>query len=718
MKSLFSWKLFNRSSVLCLLVLFLIVGGICSADQSVRVACVGDSITYGATITARTDNCYPTQLGWRLCKGYDVRNFGVNGATLLRQGNIPYWKTDAYQKALAFEPQIVLIKLGTNDSKMVNWQHKGAFEKDYVDLIMSFKSLDSRPRIILLLPVPAWTAGDTIDGGRIEREVIPRIRKVARQTGCEMIELHAAFQGRKDWMDADLVHPNSFGAEAIANITHEFLITPRKKDFSFSQFLKDKGIEAEKGEFRGYDELRFKLANRQARIVQPVRPAKGLPWIWRARFFGHEPQTDLALLERGFHVAYIDVANLYGSAEAVKIWDGFYDFLRQAGFSSKPVLEGMSRGGLIIYNWAAQNPDKVAAIYADAPVCDIKSWPGGKGTGKGSAADWQRCLKVYGITEATAVDFTGNPIDQLSPLAKAGIPLLHVVGQVDHVVPVAENTDIIEKRYQKLGGPIEVIRKEGVDHHPHSLKNPTPIINFLLKATGRRINRAVIPVPSAEHRGGPAGWGGGTWWGQHRQINQLAAQNPDIEIVFLGDSITQSWTGSGPNRLSKSQGGRAFDKLCGSRKGISMGISGDRTEHLLWRVQNGCLDPLNPKVIVVMIGVNNLGGHRNDGNEIAEGVQTLIALLQKTKPDAKIVLHGCFPTGQPGTWRRKQTEIIHQQIASLGIDRQVYYRDLRGLFLKEDGSINFETMRSDRVHITGRGYQVWADALTPLLNEL
>ena len=96
-------------------------------------------------------------------------------------------------------------------------------------------------------------------------------------------------------------------------------------------------------------------------------------------FWGHEPQTDIALLEHGFHIVYCDVADLYGSDKAVQRWNSFYKRMVKAGFNKKVALEGMSRGGLIVYNWAAQNPEKVACIYADAPVMDFKSWPMGQG---------------------------------------------------------------------------------------------------------------------------------------------------------------------------------------------------------------------------------------------------------------------------------------------------------------------------------------------------
>jgi len=234
--------------------------------------------------------------------------------------------------------------------------------------------------------------------------------------------------------------------------------------------------------WNGYTKLDFAVEGRAALLVLPKTPAPGKPWIWRTEFFGHEPQGDIALLGKGYHVAYVNVQNLYGAPVALDAMDRFYAHVRQAyGLSAKPVLEGFSRGGLFAFNWAARHPDQVACLYVDAPVCDFKSWPGGKGKGKGSAGDWQRLLKVHGLTEEQALAYKLNPVDNLTPLAKAMIPILSVCGDADQVVPMAENTSLVEQRYKALGGHIEVIAKPNCDHHPHSLKDPTPIVEFVLK---------------------------------------------------------------------------------------------------------------------------------------------------------------------------------------------------------------------------------------------
>jgi pimeloyl-ACP methyl ester carboxylesterase len=249
-----------------------------------------------------------------------------------------------------------------------------------------------------------------------------------------------------------------------------------------ASLLKDYEIvrSAKVSDWSGYERLDFTVDGRAALVVRPKHAAKGRPWIWRTEFFGHEPQGDVALLGKGYHVAYIDVQNMYGAPVALGHMDALYDHLTKAyDFSKKVTLEGFSRGGLFAFNWAALHPDRTASLYVDAPVCDFKSWPGGKGKGPGAATDWERCLKAYGLTEAEALVYKKNPLDNLETLSKAGIPILAVIGDADEVVPVTENIDLVEKRYKELGGRIEVIRKPGGKHHPHSLKDPKPIVDFI-----------------------------------------------------------------------------------------------------------------------------------------------------------------------------------------------------------------------------------------------
>ncbi len=234
--------------------------------------------------------------------------------------------------------------------------------------------------------------------------------------------------------------------------------------------------------WNGFERSTFAYDGRTCYVVAPKAVAAGKPWVWRARFFGHRPEADLALLAKGFHIAFMDVAEMLGNPQAVEHWNRFYKLLTSGhGFSSKPAMEGMSRGGLYVYAWASANPEKVACIYADAPVCDIKSWPAALRKGAPDPKGWQMLVAAFGFkNEAELRDYKKNPIDILEPLAKAKIPLLHVSGDADDIVPLDENTRVLERRYKELGGDITVIIKPGVGHK-HGLDDPTPIIDFILK---------------------------------------------------------------------------------------------------------------------------------------------------------------------------------------------------------------------------------------------
>jgi len=251
----------------------------------------------------------------------------------------------------------------------------------------------------------------------------------------------------------------------------------------------------------GFERFDFEVDGKSVLVVAPNVVAPGRPWAWHGEFFGHKPNPDLALLGRGFHVVYMSVPDMLGSPPAVGHWNALYrELTEKYGFAKKAALVGLSRGGLYCYNWAAANPDKVACIYADAPVCDFKSWPGAFGKGKRSDVDWQRILDLHGFkSDDEARAYPKNPIDNLAPLAVAKVPLLHVYGDADEVVPWDENTGLIAERYKKLGGSITLIPKPGVKHHPHGLDDSTPIVKFIWDNTASREARSWL----AKHGGGP-----------------------------------------------------------------------------------------------------------------------------------------------------------------------------------------------------------------------
>lgn len=230
--------------------------------------------------------------------------------------------------------------------------------------------------------------------------------------------------------------------------------------------------------WHGHRRLDFFVEGKPSRLVTPKHPAPGRPWVWRARFPDYHTEPDLILLERGYHIAYCDTAGMLGGAQAMAIWDVFYETMRQThGLAARPALEGVSRGGLFVYRWASRHPDRVACIYADTPVCDIRSWPLGEGIGRGHDATWQHLLIELDLTEEGARTYAHNPIDLLEPLALASIPLLTAISLNDEIVPPTENTLVLAERYRSLGGNIQLIQvAEGTAQSSgHHFAHPDPL---------------------------------------------------------------------------------------------------------------------------------------------------------------------------------------------------------------------------------------------------
>lgn len=257
----------------------------------------------------------------------------------------------------------------------------------------------------------------------------------------------------------------------------------------------------ERSTWNGFDRYDFEVDGQPVLVVVPREPAPGRPWVWHGEFFGHRPEPDIALLGRGFHIVHMKIPDQFGAPQAVSHWNAFYqDLTGKHGLAPKAALVGVSRGGLYCYNWAAANPEKVACIYGDAPVCDLRSWPLGKGKGTGNANEIPKLLKVYGVSTidellAKAV----SPIDQLEPLARAKVPLLHVYGDADTGVPWDENTGIVAERYRKLGGDITLIAKPGVGH-VHGLNDSTPIIEFIARHSLLQFHATSDPIPLGSRR--------------------------------------------------------------------------------------------------------------------------------------------------------------------------------------------------------------------------
>ena len=196
-------------------------------------------------------------------------------------------------------------------------------------------------------------------------------------------------------------------------------------------------------------------------------------------------------------------------------------------------------------------------------------------------------------------------------------------------------------------------------------------------------------------------------------VLQRTKDNPgDYDIEFIGDSITQNWETGGRN---------VWQEFYGKRKCINMGVSGDQTQHVLWRIEQGQLDGIKAKAAVVMIGTNNSNNNRAGVEdystaEILEGVQGILQQIRKRQPDTKILLLGIFPRGQTFSAQRGKILQVNQALARLDDGKNLFYMDIGPLLIENDGSISRSMMR-DYLHPGEAGYRIWANATEPKLKE-
>ena len=212
------------SKKIILLSIFLCSGFVCAAnaDALTKVACIGDSITFGHAIKDRSRNSFPAQLETILGQGYAVKNFGVSAATLLKDGDKPYWNLNEFKAAQDYQPNLVIIKLGTNDTKPGNWKHKEAFLPNYAEMVRLFQGLESQPAVWICYPIPVFPERWGINDQAVRGEVIPLIDQVVIETGAGVIDLYHPLEGRADLVP-DKVHPNAAGAKIIAETIAEAL---------------------------------------------------------------------------------------------------------------------------------------------------------------------------------------------------------------------------------------------------------------------------------------------------------------------------------------------------------------------------------------------------------------------------------------------------------------------------------------------------------------
>ena len=199
----------------------------------------------------------------------------------------------------------------------------------------------------------------------------------------------------------------------------------------------------------------------------------------------------------------------------------------------------------------------------------------------------------------------------------------------------------------------------------------------------------------------------GGWMNRHESFNQRVAKG-NVDLIFIGDSITHGWEGKGK---------AIWEKYYIKRNAVNLGIGGDRTQHVLWRLDNGNIKNINPKVAVVMIGTNNSGNGRNSAEEMIDGVTAVIEKLRTKLPKTEILLLDIFPRGQRINAQRGKILQVNQVLSRLDSRPHVTFLRIGQNFVSPDGSIAKDIM-PDFLHLTPNGYEIWAKSIEPTLAKL
>ena len=230
------------------------------------------------------------------------------------------------------------------------------------------------------------------------------------------------------------------------------------------------------------------------------------------------------------------------------------------------------------------------------------------------------------------------------------------------------------------------------------MKANTRLLTIFLCALSISVmgHSAIDPAPRTE----------GNWKTRHETLNKRAADaGSKAQVVFIGDSITEGWEGAGK---------QTWSKFYAHRNAVNLGIGGDRTQHVLWRLENGNIEGLNPKAVVLMIGTNNSNSEDNSPGQIAEGVQAIVKKLRAKLPETKILLLAIFPRSENYSAQRGKLAMINQVLRKSADDQNVLWADFGSKFQNEDGTIPRELM-PDYLHLSPRGYEIWAEAIEDML---
>ncbi len=460
-------------------------------------------------------------------------------------------------------------------------------------------------------------------------------------------------------------------------------------------------VSVQVSDWNGYQKQSFVINGHGAYVVVPKIAAPGKPWVWRTSFPDYMPVVDLELVRNGWHIGYIEILDLLGADTALDLMDQYYTQVRtQWGLAEKMTLEPCSRGGLPAYRYAARHPERVACIYGDVPVMDFKSWPYRWAQDK--AAQWPKILQDYGFrNDAEAMAYTGNPIDQLAAIAKAKIPIRHVICLNDQVVPPEQNTLEAKRRLQGLGSDLEVVSvKESNEFWGHHFPYPDVFgsVRFIM-------DHAYVLPDGHEYfklRDGLA------------NCRAKFEQDKRGRVVFLGGSITfnPGWREEVMKYLRQRFPATQFEF-------VAAGVPSLGSVPHAFRLEREVLAGGPVDLIFVEAAVNdhNYDTYGNRSELAMRGMEGVVRHLRQANPMTDVVeLHFVhdqhLQTFHEG--KTPYTIAAHEQVAarygcpSLDLAREVYDRINAGEFTWA------EDFRD--IHPSPYGQLLYADSITRMLD--
>lgn len=454
--------------------------------------------------------------------------------------------------------------------------------------------------------------------------------------------------------------------------------------------------------WHGFKREHYIFHGREAWVVKPAHSLDGNPWLWKAYFPDWHTDIDSILLTRGFHLAYLETNDMFGSPSAMQLWNRFHTWMQLKGFAEKVALEGISRGGLYIYNWAKRNPLKVSCIYAEAPVCNTSSWPGGKGKSKGSPQDWELLMRHMNMTDSQLVANFDDPIDDLEKLAAAKVPVLHSIGLQDKIVPNEENSFPLIEKYLRLGGIATVVPmtrgEQQLEGHHFPIDHPEKIADFIF-SNSYPVKKIISPSAFHDLRSGLQN-------SFHRFINEKKGR-----VAFMGGSITEGegWREQVCQYLKEKFPQTEFDF-------INAGISSTGSTPGAFRLKGDVLSKGQIDLFFEEAAVNDRTNGFNDQAQV-RGMEGIIRHMRLSNPMADIIMMHCvdpdkiseYKSGKvPAEIRNHEKVALHYQVNSIHLAREVTARMDAGEFTWEE---DFKDL-----HPSPFGQQVYARTIISFLD--